>query len=308
MRKALVIGGGSIGLRHAAVLSELSHDVAFVTAREDLAELTYRSLEAALDDFAPNYVVIANETALHAVMIENLVGLGFNGSVLVEKPFAVPREVSSLAQFDRSGVGFNLRFHPIIQRLSEVLTGVEIFTVEVYAGQHLSTWRKPAFVGVQYSTSRERGGGVLRDLSHELDYLGWLFGTCKGVFARGGRLSQLTLDSDDAWAIVAEFDRAPVVSLQLNYLDTHKRRRLVINSSIGTIEADLIAATLTIDESLEHFVLDPNVTYRSLHRAMVGESGSCESAVASFNEALLTDDLITMIELSAASKKWIDNP
>jgi predicted dehydrogenase len=300
MTRTLVVGGGSIGLRHATVLATLGAQVAVVTGRSDLPQQTYGDLESGLAGFQPDYVVIANETTLHADALLRLSAAGFSGSVLVEKPMSAPPELAS--GFGTIGIDYNLRFHPVMVALAETLGTRRVLTAEVYAGQLLDTWRPGRAVAEQYSAHRERGGGVLRDLSHELDYLGMLFGDCRGVFALGGRLGTVTVDSDDAWAIVAEYERAPVVSIQLNYLDTAARRRLVVNADGSTIEADLVASTLTVDGETTSFPADRDLTYRRLHEAMLERGGDGVTTPA---EATTTDDLILAIENSAEERRWV---
>jgi predicted dehydrogenase len=199
-------------------------------------------------------------------------------------------------------VGFTLRFHPVVAMLRDLLAGLEIHTVEAYAGQHLGGWRPSRPVAEQYSAHRAQGGGVLRDLSHEFDYLGWMLGPWRGVFARGGRLTELTVDADDAWGIVAEYERAPVVTLQLNYLDSETRRRLVVNTSEGTIAADLIAGTVRAGGETHTLVVDRDDMFVRLHAAM---TGSAPGDVTSPAEAEATDRLIAAIETSAAEKRWV---
>jgi predicted dehydrogenase len=218
--------------------------------------------------------------------------------VLIEKPLAV--DPSLLTGFSRAGVGFNLRFHPVIQRLAEVLGTAQVHTVDVYAGQYLGDWRPGRPVAEQYSSSRERGGGVVRDLSHEFDYLAMLFGPCLGLFARGGRVAEVTADADDAWGIVANYAIAPVVTVQINYLDSVGRRRIIVNSAAGTFEADLVAGSLSIGGRLEHLPCDKDSTYRAMHAAMLAGR-----PVASVAEASATDDVIAMVELSEATQAWV---
>ncbi|MDP3208297.1 MAG: Gfo/Idh/MocA family oxidoreductase, partial [Rhodoglobus sp.] len=208
MTRALIVGAGSIGMRHASVIAGMGGQTAFVTARTDLDQPTFASVADAVGGFEPDYAIVATETGMHTKSVGELAAAGFSGRLLVEKPLAVP--LADLSGFSFVGVGFNLRFHPVIIRLAELLAPEQIYTVESYVGQHLSTWRADRKVSDQYSASRSRGGGVLRDLSHEWDYLSVLFGSCRGLIARGGRLSEVTEDSDDAWGILAEFDRAPV--------------------------------------------------------------------------------------------------
>ncbi|MDP3208334.1 MAG: hypothetical protein Q8M65_04220, partial [Rhodoglobus sp.] len=90
--------------------------------------------------------------------------------------------------------------------------------------------------------------------------------------------------------------------LQLNYLDTQTRRRMVINTSAGTIEADLVAETLRVNESIESFVVERDGTYRAMHEAVLGGGES----VAIPAEAHRTDAVIDMVEASAASRQWVD--
>jgi predicted dehydrogenase len=298
--RALVVGAGSIGLRHGEVLAGLGLEVGFVTQRTDVSETCFTGVADAMDKFSPEYVVVANETARHGATVAELVQIGFAGKVLVEKPLSVSGiDVSNFSTF---GVGYNLRFHPLIEALAEAVTSTTVLTVEVYAGQHLATWRPARTIAHQYSGSAELGGGVLRDLSHELDYLDLLLGPCTGVFARGGRFGEVTVDSDDAWGIVASYEFAPLVTIQLNYLDTQTRRRIVANTSGSTIEADFIGSTLRVDGRIEQFATERNDSYVAMHRAMISDDGK---RVTRQSEAERIDALIATIERSAAERSWL---
>lgn len=305
MTRAVIIGAGSIGLRHVAVLEGLGHEVALVSSRTDLDRPVFTSVDDAVADSDPDYAIVATETSLHGSSVAALETAGFTGRLLVEKPFAV--RPAALGSFDRVGVGFNLRFHPVVRRLHDVLATTRIYTVEAYVGQHLSLWRPGRDPKTTYSARRSDGGGVLRDLSHEWDYLGLILGQCRGVFAQGGRLADVTEDSDDAWGVVAQYDRAPVVTVQMNYLDTQVHRRVLANSEAGTIEADLIAGTLRVGDSLEQFTVERDDSYRAMHQAMLtdGPAGSTPS-VTTPDEAARTDDLISMIEASARTRRWVE--
>lgn len=299
MTKALVVGAGSIGTRHARVLTALGHDVAVVSSRPSDEFERFAGIPEALAAFGPAYVVVATETARHASSVGELADSGFHGMLLVEKPLSVP--ATALAAFDRVGVGFNLRFHPVIARVTELLAPTQVYTVEVYAGQHLSEWRPGRPTSEQYSAIRARGGGVLRDLSHELDYLGHMLGACHGAFARGGRLGEVTVDSDDAWGIVAQYERAPIVTVQLNYLDTTARRRIVATTASGTIEADVIAGVVRQGGVTEELPAERDETYTRMHRAMLEGSGPVTTAA----EAAATEEVIALIETSAAEARWV---
>ena len=300
-RKALVIGAGSIGERHATLLEGLGLATASVSSRSDLARDTFTTVPSAVQSWRPDYVVVANETALHSSAFSQLQLAGFGGSLLVEKPLGFLPSARAAEQFHRVGVGFNLRFHPVLVAAKSLLGEADVYTVEAYAGQALDTWRPGRSPESQYSGSRERGGGVLRDLSHEIDYLHWLFGSCLGLFAAGGRIANVTADSDDAWGVVAHYEKAPLVTLQLNYLDTRSRRRVVINSSIGTIEIDLIASTLVRDGSVQEFATERDTTYLLMHQAMLGDVDQ----LATLDDGLVVEEVISMVEASATDRAWV---
>lgn len=302
LTRALVIGAGSIGTRHARILAELGLDVAVVSARTDLDPPAHPTVAAALAAHDPGYVVIATETARHTTAVRELAGAGFGGTVLIEKPLAVTAGDLAEVPFRALRVGYNLRFHPVTLRLAELLAEAEVVAVDAYAGQHLSTWRPGRDLAAQYSARAGEGGGVLRDLSHELDYLGLLFGHWTRVVALGGRLADVTVDSDDAWGMLAAFERAPIVTLQLNYLAQPPRRRLVVTTPTGLVEADFIAGEITHDGRVESLPSDRDETYRRMHAAMlVGGLGATDAA-----EALEVERLIAAVERSAAESRWVD--
>jgi predicted dehydrogenase len=300
--KSLVIGYGSIGARHARLLGELGCRTAVVSVREIDFQLTYSDLAKAVADEQPDYVVIANATNQHHDTLEKLVHLGFCGTVLVEKPvFNHPLQVPPHS-FQNVFVAYNLRFHPIILRLKSLLEGEEIISVQAYVGQYLPDWRPTTDYRSSYSASAEQGGGALRDLSHELDYLSWILGGWQRVIAIGGHFSSLEITTDDVFALMLVTPECPIVTLQLNYLDRLTRRCILINTASHTIEADLIKGTVTIDRDVESFVTERNATYRAMHEAIL--TGNSDT-LCSLEDGLSTLRLIEAAEFSAKQEKWI---
>ena len=191
MKTALVIGFGSIGQRHARLLREMGLSVHVYSRRTLPDEKKYQSLESALKEVHPEYVVIANETSEHYSTLKTVLSFEVP-QVLVEKPL-FSTSVESLPENPKSQVcvAYNLRFHPLLQRLCSEINGQSVLLVQVYVGQYLPDWRPQQNYRNSYSVSRAQGGGVLRDLSHELDYLNWLFGPWQSLTALGGHYSSL---------------------------------------------------------------------------------------------------------------------
>ncbi len=300
--KALVIGYGSIGARHARLLAELGCATAVVSRRQVDFPIVYPDLVSALSGHRPDYVVVANSTNQHHETVRELASAGFDGSVLVEKPLFDHCQPIPAAGFARFFVAYNLRFHPVIQRLREILAGEKLLSVQTYVGQYLPDWRPGTDYRQSYSASAAYGGGALRDLSHELDYLGWLCGDWTALTALGGHVSALEIDSDDLFVLLMQSERCPVVTIQVSYLDRVARRRIVINTQEHTIEADVLNGTLAINGVTESLVVERDQTYREMHQAMLSEDFA---NLCTAEAALATLQLIESAESANRERKWV---
>ena len=68
------------------------------------------------------------------------------------------------------------------------------------------------------------GGGVLNDLSHELDLV-----TCfemASPFGDGGKLSDLEIDSEDCFSVLLSSEKCKHITVHLNYLNITKNVKL----------------------------------------------------------------------------------
>lgn len=300
--RALVVGFGSIGSRHARILTELGCQVAVVTARKTTIEPRFESIATAVQEFAPDYTVIATETARHMEGIMALAESGFKGTLLVEKPLSNTYCNMPSTAFQGCFIAYNLRFHPIFQRLRELLFKENILSVQAYVGQYLPLWRPGRDYREVYSADKQAGGGVLRDLSHELDLLNWLLGGWRKLTALGGHFSGLEINSDDVFSIMMKTERCPVVSVQMNYLDRIGRRKIIVNTEELTIEADLIAGHILINGEREKFEVDRDHSYREMHSSLLENR---LQDVCSLMEGLDVLRIIDAAESAVEEERWV---
>jgi len=295
---ALVVGLGSIGTRHARILRELGLQVSTVSRREGG---DFHVIGEAVAAKRPDYVVIATETARHGRDLQELSETGFAGSVLVEKPLFATPTTAPRYPFTRVSVGYNLRFHPVMAALVERLQGREAITVSAYVGQDIRDWRPGRDHRNTASATVDAGGGALRDLSHELDYLLWLFGPWHRVAAIGGASGARDIDVEDHIDLLLDMQRAPSVHVHMDYLDRQGIRRIRVNVDDETIEADLVGHRLTINGKATDVPSERDESYRAMHvAAMRGTSPVC-----SLPEALGVVHLIDASERALRSKTWI---
>lgn len=291
----LVIGLGSIGIRHKEVLDQMGMNTFSLSKHYPKSDKNYHNLKEALEKIDPEYVVVANETYLHLETVLELIDLQYKGKLLVEKPLDFKMESLSVSNFITFSVGFNLRFLPLLLKLQEFLnnSGLEIFLVEIYYGNLFSNWRDASRRKNSYSSNTAKGGGVLRDFSHEIDLIFWLFGSPKINFAYGTRLGRETFDSDDIWFISVSTDKVPILSLTLNSLDTNKKREIRLLTSLGTIILDLEHNKFFAEQKQTSFKVSIAETYKLMHGNILL---SASPRYATFDDGIRVDNFIYSAE------------
>lgn len=299
--KLLIIGFGSIGARHARLASEVGLQVSCVTQNSQCPYPRFASLASACSDWKPDRVVLSNPTADHLKSLEALDRAGYAGMILVEKPLFERPSAYVPSNPDNIFVAYNLRFHPLIRMLMSRLEGLPLYSAEFHAGQYLPDWRPGTDYRQSYSSDVNRGGGVLRDLSHEIDLALWLCGAAQQVVALGGHLSNLEISSDDVFLALAQTEKCRALSISMNYLNRPPQRTVRINAEGLTATLDLIAGKLDCNGSIIESTVDRDHTYRQQLRSFV----ECDrSTLCSFSEGLGVMRFLAASEQSIMQKCW----
>lgn len=301
MKKVLIIGFGSIGKRHASAFKDLGANIALVTKQDIEGQNTYNTVTEALREFSADIVIIANDTGLHEQSLKELSSAGFEGLVMVEKPlgnnsFELKHSFACLV------VSYNLRMSPILLMLKKELSNKSLVAANIYCGQYLPDWRPDRDYRNVYSAKKDLGGGVLRDLSHELDYAQWLLGPMTSVAAHGGHFSSLEIETDDAFTLIGESTSCRSVTVSVNYLDYTGRRTIIIHTNQESYYVDLIAGRLLRNSNVLLENIKTVDTYIEQARRLL----NVELAdFCSFEEGLHTMKLIEAAEKSVFEKRFI---
>jgi len=199
-----------------------------------------------------------------------------------------------------------MRFNPLLQRLREEIRGEKVISVVGYAGQYLPLWRQESDYRRSYSSFKSEGGGVLRDYSHELDYITWLFGDWKSVSALGGKFSSLDIDTEDSFSIIFETENCDSVLLHLNYLSKNPKRNLIVNTTNDSFELNFIEKSFKKNLNIELLDYDRNYSYKLQHEAILNND---LSFLCSYDNARKVLNFISKIEKSTDGKSsiWINN-
>lgn len=307
---AMVVGHGSIGARHVQVLQALGHKVSIVSRREIHGQQRFATIDDALCAGDVEYVVIALETSRHFEAAESLARLNFKGRVLIEKPLGQSDQMVPVMPSGDVYVAYTLRCDPLLRELRAELVEKSLISAEMRAASYLPNWRPGRDYRNTASASKASGGGVLRDLSHELDFGQWILGSWTSVAAVGGHYSELEIDTDDIFSVLSTSDQCPVISLNLNYIDRQPEERwMIVNSNEGTYKLDLIGRTLSRNGEVIARTATKDIEtcydemYYVQHREIL--AGNREN-VCTLADGLRTVRLIGAIEEASNSRTWVD--
>ena len=210
--RALIVGLGSIGRRHARNWSALGYGPPAVCHQRNAPQPEQLGIEAreywtwtqALEREQPDVVLVTNPTSLHVPVARQAIDAGAH--VLVEKPLASSTQsVAELLEAARARrralmAAYNLRFHPGLARMRELAQQQaigRIVSARADAGEYLPDWHPWEDYRQGYSARADLGGGAVLTFSHELDALCWLAGRARTVTARVAHASSLEIDVED---------------------------------------------------------------------------------------------------------------
>lgn len=296
----LIIGYGSIGKRHYEILRAIDgvNCVDVVTKQLINVDRTYQKLSGIRNLNCYDYFIIATETVKHFEQLKYICSKVTKKKILVEKPL-FDKSYNSFNNDNEVYTAYNLRFHPVLQELRKQLSKATVYSVNAICGQYLPNWRPGQDYRKSYSADIKMGGGVLRDLSHELDYISWLFGNLISFDAINTKISDLEITSDDIFTAIGITEKKTIVNVTLDYISKAVIRRLVIHTKNETVEADVIKSSIVItDKQGKSRVLvvgkeERNYTYEQMHRAILSNNLEC---VCSYEEGLGTVNIIDNIK------------
>lgn len=249
-RYVAVIGTGSVGLRHLRALQGfLNVKPIAIPYRHDrrdeldrLGFLTSVNLGEAIKTWNIEGCIVASDTSRH--LADGTEALSHRLHCLVEKPLC--RNGSEAKELYRKAleadrrlyVGCVLRFCESLEQIRSGLDRVgPIHAVRIECQSYLPDWRPDRPYHETYSARKDEGG-VLRDLIHEVDYAGWLFGWPTSLQARLHNTGTLGIAAEETADLSWETSGGAVITLRLDYLTRPARRRMTVFGRNGTWEWD----------------------------------------------------------------------
>lgn len=323
IKTILVVGLGSIGKRHLANLMTLYPDAQFVVLRHSRLPQneaqpvgninTVYDINLALA-YRPDIAVICSPASEHVAIATILAQHGVH--LFIEKPISNHLTgVDELIQLCEQNklvlmIGYTLRFLPSLQQfvaaLKEGCVG-KVYYAHAMVGQYLPDWRPNADYRQSVSAQQVLGGGVLLELSHEIDYLTWLFGVVCSVQGYAQRLSTLEIDVEDSADAILCFASGVVAHVHMDMFQRHTVRHCRVVGSDGTLIWDGMKHSVMLHKSdIDTIVLfEPPLPHQrnDIYMAHIQHFVACVLGQAqpftSASEARHTLEIVTAIKEAA---------
>ena len=312
-----VVGLGSIAQRHCKNLKHCLPNVEIFGVSSSGRTLSTTeggdfqilpSLTSLLEK-KPAFVIIASPSSYHLQHSEVFTRAGI--PVLVEKPLTASlHDAVKFCELEKHcsvpiGLGYCLRFLPELIEIRKFMnSGIlgKVLLVESSVGQYLPDWRNERDYRESVSARVELGGGVLLELSHELDYLRYLLGPLNfthGVL-RKADLLEIEVESVADLNLVSE--QGVLCTVHMDFLQKIPRRSCIITGVDGRLEWNLLTSQVdwisTEERKTIYYneTLDPNDKYLDMLKNLVATIEGEDNRGATLQDGVATIKLIQQIK------------
>ena len=317
LTKAIVVGLGSIALRHRKNLKLLFPEISIIAVPAsgriseqniEFVDQIILTLEEAIKEKV-DIAIVTSPAPFHAIHVKLLLLAGIPS--LIEKPVTNnSQDAQDLIRIHKKtntpvAVGYCLRYMPSSIKVRELLEQNiigNIYNAFVSAGQYLPDWRSSKDYRNSVSAKVNLGGGALLELSHEIDYIQWLLGLMKVQYAQLRSSSELNLEVEELVDIVLVSDSGTVCNIHLDFFQKKAHRNCSFIGEKGRLDWDLLSNTIVLHTAEGSEVLfseadwDPNQMYLALLTDFLDLSAGYKNSSIDLEQATKTVELIENIK------------
>lgn len=265
--KVYIIGFGSIGNRYFRIVNDnnLSREtLIFDRLNNKIGGNGFNyfnkldEIRATKDDL----VIIANPASYHYETLIQL--LDCTAPILLEKPLSKEilktQNIKKLYDmFEFVHVGYNLRYHPAVELVQGYVskqTYGEVISVFGEVSSFLPQWRPGKDYSKTVSAQTKFGGGVLLELSHDIDLINYIYKKIPSVSGKFDKVSGLKINVEDTAILNFEYEdqgKRVLGNLNMCFASHRPSRKLLFNCEHASLELDLNANKLSIfkDKSVD---------------------------------------------------------
>ena len=278
----LIKGSGNIALRHAINIKKNSkkNKILFLT-NNNTSEFknfckknkffVYNN-EEKLDNIKIKAILICSPSKFHIKNLKTLSNLSNN--FFIEKPISSKlSEALKVLEYKKKliFVGYNLLYDKKLIYLKKLIKKKikkfgKLYYVQCDVGQCLKTWRRNKDYTKTVSAKKSLGGGVLLELSHEINYLCWLFGRPKKISSNIKKVSKLKIDVEDYAVHNINFKKNLICNLRTDFIRKDKKRNINLVFENYSIFIDFVKDKIKIINNIKakiiSFKINSNTSYK----------------------------------------------
>lgn len=303
MHNVLIIGYGSIGRKHAIILAKIKKiKKIYIITKQKIQKIKkiQKTTYTEIVNLKIDYIIISNPSSSHYKTIKLIEKNFINKKVLIEKPlFNKSHRLDLKKNFYY--VGYNLRFHPVIKKIKNLIIKKNIWNVEINQQSYLPDWRKNIPYERSCTAKKSSGGGILLELSHELDLVLNIFGNLKPLFVLNTKKSNLKINTDDILIITGTINSKGnkiIFNLSSNIFSKNLKREIKINGENFSLFGDLVNNKIFYSinnkkTKIRFSKFDIDRTYLEQHQAILKNDSSI---ICSYNDGNTVMNLIDKIK------------
>ena len=268
-----------------------------------------------------NYIILSNRANERIKFFKSFIKK--NSTYIFEKPIATDAlENSQKKNFleiikknkIKIKTGYCLRLNPTIKKLKQILKKKinQVISIKMNTRTYLPSWRDGHYTK-SVSANKKFGGGVINELSHELDLMLFLFGKPKALFAKYLNSKSLKVDVEDIVDIIFKFNNKLNLNMHLDFCSPNEKREIeILFKDHSKITLDLRNNSLLI-QSLKKtitkkFFLEKNFYTNNQIKEMISISKSKKNTewMSELLDSIYVLYIIKKIKESNISEKMVE--
>ena len=246
-----IIGFGSIAKKHASAIYNINKKIEIIKISKNKKKDHFTISDAILSGLDGVIICSPADSHLRYIKILNKAKIPF----IVEKPICTYHQIKVLEKIIKNlkknttnVLGYQFRYDDILVKFKKLLdenrVGV-IDDVKIYCNSYLPKWRKIDY-RKSVSVSKIRGGGVLHELSHEIDYMIWFFGLPRTAFASFSLNKILTKNVEENVGLFFISKKNINIYMNLSFNSSYEKRYCLVSGSKGSLYLDLLKRRIKI--------------------------------------------------------------
>jgi len=323
IKNIAIIGYGNIAIKHFKILKKILPKSNFFviskrSIKTDMKNIIFFNKLNDLKNISIDLALICTPAVNHYK--DFLFFYKKKSNILIEKPLTKNiLEAKKILQYSKNyrnviETGYVLRHSSGGKKMKELLEKKivgDIIDVQVCCDSFLPNWRPNRNYLHTVSANRKLGGGVLLELSHELDYILWLFGNLTKVFATFSPNKILKTNVEEAVNIIF-LQKKYIINARVNFNQKFlKKRYCIVSGTKGLLKWDIIKNKVELINSKNKkktFKFYDNAFKSQLVFLVnqINKKKERRRQTNSLSHALTVLKIISYIKISNKQKKYIN--